>query len=109
MACVRYIADGNIMELLFCKCLKTDTKSKTIFHTLSDYLQNKSIPFTNITARATDGAPAMGDRYREFSSLRKKNKSVYCAQRASPSAFDSKAFVHVCKNFWKLLSKQLTR
>ena len=70
MAYVRYIADGNIMEkLLFCKCLETETKDRTIFQTLSDYLQNKSIPFTNIIACATDAAPAMVDRYL----LREKN------------------------------------
>ena len=67
MAYVRYIADGNIMEeLLFCKCLETDTKGQTIFHTLSDYLQNKSIPFTSIIACATDGASAMVGRYPGF-------------------------------------------
>ena len=32
MVYVRYITDGNIMEeLLFCKCLETDTKGLTIF------------------------------------------------------------------------------
>ena len=51
MAFVRYIAEGDIMEeLLFCKCLETDTKSQTIFQTLSDFLQNKSVPFANIIA-----------------------------------------------------------
>ena len=93
MAYVRCIADGNIMEeLLFCKCLETNTKSQTIFQTLSDYLQNKSIPFTNIIASATDGAPVMVGRYLWFFSLLKEKKqSVYCALRASPSAYGSKA------------------
>ena len=58
MAYVCYLSDENIVEeLLFCKCLEMDTKGQTIFQTLSDYLQNKSIPFTNIIACATDGAP----------------------------------------------------
>ena len=73
MVYVRYITDGNIMEeLLFCKCLETDTKGLTIFQTLSDYLRNKSIPLTNIIACATDGAPAMVGRYRGFASLLKE-------------------------------------
>ena len=92
-AYVRYIADENIMkELLFCKCSEMDTKGQTIFQTLSDYLQNKSIPFTNRIARATDGAPVMVGRYRGFSSLLKKKKQSVCsALRALPSAFGSKA------------------
>ena len=70
MAYVRFIIDGNIMEeLLFCKCLEIDSKCLTMFRTLSDYLQNKSIPLTSIIACAIDGAPAMVDRYRGFASL----------------------------------------
>ena len=73
MVYVHYITDGNIMEeLLFCKCLETDTKGLTIFQTLSDYLRNKSIPLTNIIACATDGATAMVGRYRGFASLLKE-------------------------------------
>ena len=73
MVYVRYITDGNIMEeLLFCKCLETDTKGLTIFQTLSDYFRNKSIPLTKIIACATDGAPAMVGRYRGFASLLKE-------------------------------------
>ena len=60
MAYVYYISDGNITEeLLFCKCLETATKGQTIFQTLSDCLQIKSTPFTNIIACAIDGAPVM--------------------------------------------------
>ena len=78
MAYVRYLIDENIVKkLLFCKCLKMDTKGQTILQTLSDYLQNKSIPFTNIIACATDGAPAMVGRYRGFSLLlREKKQSI---------------------------------
>ena len=78
-------------ELLFCKCLETDTIGQTIFQTLSDYLQNKSISFANIMACAADGAPAMVGWYSRFSSLPKEKKSVYCALRAPASAFGSKA------------------
>ena len=79
MAYVRYIADGKIMEeLLFCKCLETDPKGQTIFQTLSDYLQDKSISLTNIAACATDSASAMVGRYRGFSSLlRQKNPHLF--------------------------------
>ena len=65
-------------ELLFCKCLETDTKGQTIFQTLSDYLQDKSISLTNIAACAIDGVPAMVGRYRGFSSLlRQKNPHLF--------------------------------
>ena len=79
MAYVRYIPDGKVMEeLLFCKSLETDTKGQTIFQTLSAYLEDKSIPLTNIVACATDGAPAMVGRYRGFSSLlRQKNPHLF--------------------------------
>ena len=75
MAYVRYIDNGKIMEeLLFCKCLLTDATGQTIFQTLLAYLQDKSIPLTNIVACATDGASAMVGRYRGFASLlRQKN------------------------------------
>ena len=75
MAYVRYTDNGKVMEeLLFCKCLQTDATGQTIFQTLLAYLQEKSIPLTNIVACATDGAPAMAGRYRGFASLfRQKN------------------------------------
>ena len=80
MAYIHYIAGNITEELLFCKCLETDTKSQTIFPTLSDYLQNKSIPFTNIIANAIDGTPAEVVRYCGFSLLREKNNLfiVHC-------------------------------
>ena len=57
MAYVRYIDNGKVMEeLLVCKCLQTDATGLTIFQTLLAYLQDKSIPLTNIVACATDGA-----------------------------------------------------
>ena len=94
MAYVRYIDNGKVMEeLLFCKCLQTDATGQTIFQTLLAYLQDKSIPLTNIVACATDGAPAMVGRYRGFASLLrpKKSPSVYCTWRDTPSAFGCKA------------------
>ena len=101
MAYVRYMSDGNIMEtLLFCKYLERDTKGQTVFQTLSDYLQNKFIPFTSIITRATDGAPAMVGRFRGFFTLLKKKNilfTVHCvlhrqhlvAKRLSPRLQES--------------------
>lgn len=66
MAYVRYRASNShemVEEFLFSKYLETDTKGQTIFNTLSAYLQEKSIPISNILACATDGAPAMVCRY----------------------------------------------
>ena len=79
MAYVPYIDNGKVMEeLLFCKCLQTDATGQTIFQTLLAYLQDKSIPLTNIVACATDGAPAMVGRYRGFASLlRQKNPHLF--------------------------------
>ena len=63
-------------ELLFSKCLETDAKGQTVFQTWSDYLLNKSIPFTNIIACATDGTPAMAGRYHGIFSLLKEKKTI---------------------------------
>ena len=75
MAYVRYnspslkcIAD----EFLFGKYLKGDAKGNTIFQCLVDYLKEHNVPLGNITAVATDGAPAMVGRYRGFAALLKE-------------------------------------
>ena len=56
--------------------------SQPIFHTLSDYLQNKSILFANIKACTIDGALAMVGRYHGLSSLIKEKTNnlfiVHC-------------------------------
>ncbi|XP_055943491.1 zinc finger BED domain-containing protein 5-like [Argiope bruennichi] len=63
----RFVMDEEIHEeLLFAKCLKSDTKGESIFNVLSDFFTEKSIPFTNIISMAADGAPAMFGRYRGF-------------------------------------------
>ncbi|XP_073689566.1 zinc finger BED domain-containing protein 5-like [Garra rufa] len=75
MAYVRYRAsdsDEMAEEFLFSKYLETDTKGLTIFNALSAYLQEKSIPITNILSCATDGAPSMVGRYRGFTALLKE-------------------------------------
>lgn len=52
--------------------METDTKGHTIFNALSSYLQEKSIPITNILACATDGAPSMVGGYSGFTALLKE-------------------------------------
>ncbi|XDV20634.1 hypothetical protein PO909_025934 [Leuciscus waleckii] len=78
MAYVLYRASNShkmAEEFLFSKYLETDTKGQTIFNTLSAYLQEKSIPISNILACATDGAPSMVGRYRGFTPLLKEKVS----------------------------------
>ncbi|KRX25624.1 SCAN domain-containing protein 3 [Trichinella nelsoni] len=85
MAYVRYysqslkcIAD----EFLFANYLKGDAKGETIFRSLEDYLKEHNVPLRNITAVATDGAPAMVGRYRGFATLLKETvpdvRAVHC-------------------------------
>nr|XP_054592103.1 zinc finger BED domain-containing protein 5-like [Nothobranchius furzeri] len=83
MAYVRYLSDcGVAEEFLFGKYLITDTRGQTIFSALEEYFQEKSIPFSNLLACATDGAPAMVGRYRGFIALLKERApdilTVHC-------------------------------
>lgn len=71
---VRFVKDGKSHEeFLFAKLLKTDTKGETIFQTLENFLTEKEIPWSNILAIATDGAPAMVGRYKGLIAHVKKN------------------------------------
>ncbi|CAH1957789.1 unnamed protein product [Acanthoscelides obtectus] len=73
---VRFIMNQEIYEeLLFARTLITDTKGESIFQVLKDYFSEKAIPLSNIISVATDGAPAMVGRYREFISYLKQNVS----------------------------------
>ena len=45
--------------MLFCKSLKTGTKGQTMFAVLKAYFEKNCIPFSNMIACATDGAPSM--------------------------------------------------
>uniref|UniRef100_A0A3Q3WKI0 DUF4371 domain-containing protein n=1 Tax=Mola mola TaxID=94237 RepID=A0A3Q3WKI0_MOLML len=67
-------SDKNEMaeEFLFIKYLETDTKGQTIFNVLHAYLQEKSIPMTNILTCATDGVASMVGKYRGFTTLLKE-------------------------------------
>uniref|UniRef100_A0A096M6F6 DUF4371 domain-containing protein n=1 Tax=Poecilia formosa TaxID=48698 RepID=A0A096M6F6_POEFO len=83
MAYVRFKAPSSedmAEEFLFSKCLKTDTKGQTIFNAVHGYLQEKSIPITNILACTIDRAPSMGG----FTALLKeqvpKVLTVHCIQ-----------------------------
>jgi len=62
MAYVRYFSPslkGVTDEFLFSKYLEGDSKGETIFRCMEEYLQEQNISLENITAVATDGAPAM--------------------------------------------------
>ncbi|OUC49758.1 hypothetical protein D917_05088, partial [Trichinella nativa] len=60
----------------------SDAKGETIFRSLEDYLKEHNVPLGNITAVATDGAPAMVGRYRGFATLLKETvpdvRAVHC-------------------------------
>ena len=65
---VRYMTKNDEIqeELLFSESLTADTKGSTIFKTLEKFFKDKQIPQTNVIACATDVAPAMIGRHREF-------------------------------------------
>ncbi|KRX88077.1 hypothetical protein T4E_3222 [Trichinella pseudospiralis] len=51
---------------------KGHAKSVTIFQCLGNYLKEHNVPLRNITAVASDGAPAMISHYRGFTTLFKE-------------------------------------
>ena len=53
-------------EFLFVKCLKTDTKDKTIFKEFDQFFYAKNTPLGNILSEAIGGAKGMVDRRRGF-------------------------------------------
>ena len=59
-------------ELLFSKYLEGDSKGQPVFRWMEEYLQEQNISLENISAIATDGAPAMVGRYRGFATLLKQ-------------------------------------
>ena len=70
-------------EFLFSKHLEGDSNGEAIFRCMGEYLQEQNISLENITAVATDGAPAMVGRYRGFATLLKQKVphvvTVHCA------------------------------
>ncbi|KAF2365106.1 Ribonuclease H-like domain [Trinorchestia longiramus] len=81
MAYVRFYSptlNNTVDEFLFADYLETGSKGKTIFLCLKEYLNKLKIPFDNISAVLTDGAPAMVGCYRCFSVfLKGKVPTVY--------------------------------
>ena len=85
MAYVRYKSPSLkciIDEFLFAKYLRADSKGETILQCLEDYLNKMNVPIANITAVATNGAPAMIGHYRGFASLLKRKvpsvQTIHC-------------------------------
>ena len=87
MAYVRYINPEHelVDEFLFAKPLITDTKGSSIFQIVSQFMEEKNIPITNVIACATDGAPSMVGRQRGFMAHLKQ---------ASPTVFAIHCVVH---------------
>lgn len=69
-------------EFLFAKYLRADAKGETILQCVQQYFEKHNIPLSNITAVATDGAPAMVGWYRGFARLLKEKvpdvRTVHC-------------------------------
>ena len=85
MAYVRYNSPSLeciIDEFLFAKYLRADSNDETIPRCLEDYLNKLNVPLENITAVATDEAPAMNGRHRAFASLLKvkvhSERAIHC-------------------------------
>lgn len=68
LAYVRFINEQKEIteEMLFARTLITDTKGSSIFKVVKDYFDEKDIPLTNVSACATDGAPAMTGHHAGF-------------------------------------------
>ncbi|GFW50910.1 SCAN domain-containing protein 3 [Trichonephila clavipes] len=70
-------------EMLFARILTSDTKGESILNVLKEYFIENAIPLPNIISVATDGAPAMVGRYREFTGHLKQNVpevlAIHCA------------------------------
>ena len=72
-------------ELLFSKCLETDTKGLTLFTELKRFVDEKAIPLTNIISVTTDGSPAIVARYRGFLAYLKQAVPHVCSVHSSTS------------------------
>lgn len=74
LAYVRFINEQkeSTEEMLFARSLTTDAKGSSIFNVLKEYFEEKDIPLSNVSACATDGAPAMSGRHAGFLAHLKK-------------------------------------
>ena len=96
LAYVRYKDDERPREeILFARSLTTDTRGEKIFNDVAAYLKENTVPFTNISACATDGAPSMKGRYKGFIAYLKK---------AIPGVF----FIHCVIHRQYLVAKKLS-
>lgn len=83
LAYMRFVKEEKIsQELLFAKCLETDTKDEAIFNELKRFFDVKAISLSNILSIATDSAPAMVGQHRGFLAYLKQTipnvLSVHC-------------------------------
>ena len=67
LAYVRFLQEGEMKEeFLFARTLATDTSAESIYDEVIGFFTEKGIPVENISACASDGAPAMIGRHRGF-------------------------------------------
>ena len=85
MAYVRYYSQSQkdiIDEILFAKHLTADAKGETILQCVQQCFKKHKKPLSNISAVATDGAPAVIGWYTGFASLLKEKmpdmRTVHC-------------------------------
>lgn len=85
MAYARYYSQSQkdiIDEFLFANYLSGDAKGETVLKCVQQHFEKHNIPLSNITAVATDGAPAMVGQYRGFAGLLKEKvpdvHTVHC-------------------------------
>ena len=55
-----------MQELLFAKELETDTQGASIFTAVEQFFKEHDIPIKNIITCATDRAPALTGKHKEF-------------------------------------------
>ena len=55
-----------IEEFLFAEQLKVDSKGSTVYKVVEQFFKQKGIPFSEVIACATDGAPSMVGHHRGF-------------------------------------------
>ncbi|KRY68754.1 Zinc finger BED domain-containing protein 5 [Trichinella pseudospiralis] len=87
---LKYVVD----EILFANYLKGDAKGETSFRSLEDYLKEHNVPLRNITAVATDGAPAIVGRYRGFATLLKETVHF---NKIKGQPLNSRLFATLCE------------
>lgn len=73
LAYVRFLQEDEMKEeFLFARTLTTNTTAESIYDEVMGFLSEKQIPVENISACASDGAPAMIGRHKGFLSRLQK-------------------------------------